>query len=61
MRLQSFQTEWTEIKIAVLCFENCSDLLLEKKIMAEGHEFARNLGSPKQYIQTVKDQNNFWW
>ena len=30
------------------------------KFKAEGREFAKNLRSPEQFIQTVKDQNNFW-
>ena len=30
------------------------------KLEAEGREFAKFLGSPKQLIQTVKVQNNFW-
>ena len=27
---------------------------------AEGREFAKNLRSLEQFIQTVKGQNNFW-
>ena len=30
------------------------------KLEAEGREFAKNLRSPEQFIQTVKDQKNFW-
>ena len=30
------------------------------KFEAEGQEFAKNLRSLKQFIQTVKGQNNFW-
>ena len=51
-------------------FKNCSDLLWEKivfviekillKFEAEGQEFAKFLRSLKQFIQTVKGQNNFW-
>ena len=38
-------------------------LLTKKKLLkfeAEGQEFAKFLGSLKQFIQTVKGQNNFW-
>ena len=52
----------------VFCFQNCS--ALEKKCSsdrekllkfeAEGREFAKNLRSLEQFIQTVKGQNNFW-
>ena len=38
---------------------NCSSDR-EKKFEAEGREFAKNLGSLEQFIQTVKGQNNFW-
>ena len=53
----------------VFCYQNSSDLLLEKnssdqeklwKFKAEGQEFAKNLQSLEQFIQTVKGQNNFW-
>ena len=30
------------------------------KFKAEGREFAKNLRSLEQFIQTVKGQNNFW-
>ena len=30
------------------------------KFEAEGQEFANILRSLEQFIQTVKDQNNFW-
>ena len=30
------------------------------KFEAEGREFAKNLRSLEQFIQTVKGQNNFW-
>ena len=30
------------------------------KFEAQGREFAKFLRSPKQFIQTEKDQNNFW-
>ena len=53
----------------VVVYQNCSDLLWEKivlviekkllKFEAEGREFAKNLGSLEQFIQTVKGQNNF--
>ena len=54
----------------VFCYQNCSDLLWEKKCSgdqekllkfeAEGREFAKFLRSLEQFIQTVKGQNNFW-
>ena len=51
----------------VFCYQNCSDLLWEKIVLvieknfeAEGQEFAKILRSLEQFIQTVKDQNNFW-
>ena len=54
----------------VFCYQNCSDLLWEKKcpidrekllkLDAEGREFAKFLRSLEQFIQTVKSQNNFW-
>ena len=52
----------------VFCYQNCSDLLWEKKssdrekllkFKAEGLEFAKNLRSQEQFIQTVKGRNNF--
>ena len=30
------------------------------KFKAEGQEFAKILRSQKQFVQTVKGQNNFW-
>ena len=52
------------------CYQNCSDLLWEKKCSsdwekllkfeAEGQEFAKFLRSQEQFFQTVKGQNNFW-
>ena len=30
------------------------------KFEAEGRKFAKNLRSPKQFVQTVKGQDNFW-
>ena len=55
----------------VFCYQNCSDQLWEKnyssdwekflKFMAEGREFESFLRSLEQFIQTVNDQNNFWW
>ena len=41
--------------------KNCS-IDQEKclKFEAEGREFAKNLRSLEQFIQTVKGQNNFW-
>ena len=54
----------------VFCYQNCSDVLWEKKcssdrekllkFQAEGQEFAKFLRSLEQFIQTVKGQNNFW-
>ena len=53
----------------VFCNPNCSDLPWEKncssdrekllKFDAEGREFAKFLRSLEQFIQTVKDQDNF--
>ena len=41
--------------------KNCSsDREKLLKFEAEGREFAKNLRSLEQFIQTVKDQNNFW-
>ena len=39
------------------CFGDREKLL---KFNAEGQEFATFLRSLEQFIQTVKDQNNFW-
>ena len=40
---------------------NCSsDWEKVLKCEAEGPEFAKNLRSLEQFIQTVKGQNNFW-
>ena len=54
----------------VFCYQNCSDLLWEKKCScdqekllkfeAEGQEYAKILRSLEQFIQKVKGQNNFW-
>ena len=54
----------------VFCYQNCSDLLLEKivlviekkklKFEAEGREFAKILTSLEQFVQMEKGQNNFW-
>ena len=54
----------------VFCYQNCSDLLWEKKCSsdqekllnfeAEGREFEFFLRSLERFIQTVKGQNNFW-
>jgi hypothetical protein len=54
----------------VFCYQDCSDLLWEKKCShdrekllkfeAEGLEFIKILRSPEQFVQTVKAQNNFW-
>ena len=52
----------------VFCFQNCSDLLWEKKCStdrvkllkfeADGQEFAKYSRSLEQFIQAVKGQNN---
>ena len=52
----------------VFCYQNCSDLMWEKKsssdqeellkFEAEGLEFAKILRSLEQFIQT--GQNNYW-
>ena len=54
----------------VFCYQNCSDLLWEKKNSsdpekllkseAEGREFAKFLRSLEQFILTVKGQRKFW-
>ena len=54
----------------IFCYQNCSDLLWEKKcfsdrekplkLEAEGREFAKILRSLVQFIQTVKGLNNYW-
>ena len=54
----------------VFFYQNCSDLLSEKKCSrdrekleefeAEGREFAKFLRSLERFIQIVKGQNNFW-
>jgi hypothetical protein len=52
----------------VFCYQNCSDLLWEKIVLvvkknfwfkAEGREFAKVLRSLEQFIQTVKDPEQF--
>ena len=41
--------------------KNCSsDREKLLKFEAEGREFAKNLRSLEQFVQTVKGQNNFW-
>ena len=41
--------------------KNCSsDREKLLKVEAEGREFSKFLRSLKQFIQTVKGQNNFW-
>ena len=54
----------------VFCYQNCSDLLWEKKgssvwekllkFETEGQQFAKILRSLEQFIQSVKGQNNIW-
>ena len=53
--LNEYENAPTEL---AFCYQNCSDLLWEKicKFSAFSLEF-QNL---KQFIQTVKGQNNFW-
>ena len=61
---------WRVIEGMVFCFQNCSDLLWEKKnssdrenllkFEAEGRDFAKILRSVEQFIQTAKGQKNFW-
>ena len=47
--------------VLTYCEKNCpSDREKRLKLEAEGREFAKFLRSLKQYIQTVKSQNNFW-
>ena len=42
--------------------KNCSsDREKLLKFEAKGREFAKNLRSLEQFIQTVKGQNNFWY
>ena len=62
---KSLTEKWNSVM--VFCFQNCSDLqweriilVIEKTFEAEGREFAKVLTSLKQFIQTVKGQNNFW-
>ena len=41
--------------------KNCSsDREKNLKLEAEGREFAKNLRSLEQFVQTVKSWNNFW-
>jgi hypothetical protein len=61
--LTQLWTVWGSIEEMVLCYQNCSDLLWEKKCFsdrekrlkfeAEGQEFAKFLRSLEQFIQTV--------
>ena len=48
----------------VFCYQNCSDLLWEKKCSSDQEKLlkfeAECLRSLEQFIQTVKGQNNFW-
>ena len=53
----------------VFCYQNCSDLLWEKKsssnlektfeIRGWSQEFSKKLRSLEQFLETVKGQNNF--
>ena len=40
--------------------KNCSGDREEILKFAEGQEFSKNLISLKQFVRTVKGQNNFW-
>ena len=40
--------------------KNSNDREKKFKFKAEGREFAKNLRSLEQLVQTVKGQNNFW-
>jgi hypothetical protein len=51
----------TKIVLTYCESKNCSsDQKKLLKFEAEGQEFANFLRSLKQFIQTVKGQNNFW-
>ena len=60
MGIDNWETEM------VFCYQNCSYLLWEKKILvmekfeAEGRESAKSLRSLEQFVGIVKGQNNFW-
>ena len=60
----SEKKEWYFVTKIVLTYcEKKNVLEIEKKILkfeAEGREFAKNLRSLEQFVQTVKGQNNFW-
>ena len=64
MALREYSQETDKVNLfeMVFCYQNCSDPLWEKllKFEAEGQEFSKILRSLKQFIQTVKGQNNFW-
>ena len=63
------QTNGEHYYVMVFCFQNCSDLLLEKnyssdrekllKFKTEGREFSKILRSLEQFIGGVKGQCNF--
>ena len=62
---QTTKQQWYFVTKIVLTY--CEKIvlvieILEKllKFEAEGQEFAKFLRSQKQFIQTAKDQNNFW-
>ena len=41
--------------------KNCTtDQEILLKLEAEGREFSKQLRLVEQFLQTVKDQNNFW-
>ena len=49
--------------LMVFCYQNCSDLLWEKKISSAREKllkFSKMLRSLEHFIQTVKGQNNLW-
>ena len=62
--LKNAVTLWYFVTKIVLPYcekKKCScDRKKRLKFEAEGREFAKILRSIEQFIQTVKDQNNFW-
>ena len=48
-------------RTVVFCYQNCSDLLWEKKLKseAEGREFAKNFISLEQFVRIVWCHSNF--
>ena len=60
--MQKLTKQWYFVtKIVLLEKKNCSsDRKKSLKFEAEDKEFANNLRSLEQFVQTVKGQNNFW-